>query len=206
MSLPYHHMLVEGAVIRITKGPKEHHTRPSLDPLFRSAALSHGSGVIGLVMTGTLNDGTAGLQAIKACGGRAVVQDPDDAIEPSMPLSALASVEVDHQADLNQLPQLLAALAAAPVLPVPHSSFQKVHAVQDWFLGKGDVMETIQAIASPSTFVCPDCKGALWEIKESRPKQLRCHAGHAFTLQTLQSVQAEQTDEALWGAVRAFQE
>ncbi|CAA9352797.1 MAG: Protein-glutamate methylesterase, partial [uncultured Lysobacter sp.] len=95
-------MLVDGPVIRLCKGPKEHHTRPAIDPLFRSAALTRTRDVVGLVMTGALNDGTAGLQAIKACGGRAVVQDPEDAFEPSMPASALAWVEVDAMAPLDR--------------------------------------------------------------------------------------------------------
>lgn len=203
---PDHHMLVEGPVIRLTKGPKEHHTRPAVDPLFRSAALSRGADVIGLVMTGALNDGTAGLQAIKACGGQTVVQDPNDALEPSMPASALAWAEIDHSAPLERIPQLLASLANASGPQVAHVPDQTVRNVQDWFLGKGNIMDTMQDIATPSTYVCPDCKGALWELDGTRPTQLRCHTGHAFTLQTLYATQTAQTDEALWNAVRALQE
>jgi two-component system chemotaxis response regulator CheB len=203
---PDRHMLVDGPVVRLSKGPKEHHSRPAIDPLFRSAALTRGEDVIGLVMTGALNDGSAGLQAIKATGGRAVVQDPDDAFEPSMPASALAWVDVDAIAPLHELPAVLDRLATQSQ---PRSkTVAKEHLLieQQWFLGMGNVMEHMERTASPSTYVCPDCKGSLWEITDSRPVRYRCHTGHAYTLRTLYETQFAQTDEALWNAVRALQE
>ncbi|WP_280155493.1 chemotaxis protein CheB [Piscinibacter sp. XHJ-5] len=175
---PDHHLLVEGQHLRLSRGPKEHHTRPAIDPLFRSAAMTVGPGVVGVVLTGRLDDGTAGLQAIKAYGGIAVVQDPGDAAESSMPASALKYVHVDHCVPLALMAGLLTSLA----------------------------MEHLEAIALPSPFVCPDCKGGLWEIRASQPQRYRCHTGHAFTLRTLRHAQSEATDEALWGALRALQE
>jgi two-component system chemotaxis response regulator CheB len=157
-------------------------------------------------MTGALNDGTAGLQAIKACGGRAVVQDPDDAFEPSMPASARAWVEVDAVARLDALPGVLARLARGARSRADVAVDERVAHEQQWFTGKGNVMEHMQNVASPSTYVCLDCKGALWEITDSRPARYRCHTGHGFTLRTLYDTQFAQTDEALWGAVRALQE
>lgn len=203
---PDNHMLVDGAVIRLTRGPKEHHTRPAIDPLFRSAALSRGRDVVGLVMTGALDDGTAGLQAIKACGGRAVVQDPSDTVEPSMPKSALAWVDVDLTAPLDELPVLLARLVAHPNTTSDVAAHDQVACEQKWFLGQGDTMEHMRNVATPSAYVCPDCRGALWEVSGSRPSRFRCHTGHAYTLRTLYDAQFAQTDEALWGAVRALQE
>lgn len=203
---PDRHMLVDGPLIRLSHGPKEHHTRPAVDPLFRSAASSRGRDVIGLVMTGALNDGTAGLQAIKACGGQAVVQDPEDAFEPSMPASARAWVDVDAVARLEALPGVLARLATGTRPRTPFATDERVAHEQQWFTGKGNVMEHMRNVASPSTYVCPDCKGALWEITDSRPARYRCHTGHGFTLRTLYDTQFAQTDEALWGAVRALQE
>jgi two-component system chemotaxis response regulator CheB len=202
---PDHHLLVEGNLVRLSRGPKEHHTRPAIDPLFRSAALARGEGVIGVVLSGLLDDGTAGLQAIKARGGIAIVQDPADAVEPSMPMSALKYVRVDHCVSIERLAPLLAELAAratAPALPAA-AELQHEHALS---LMHGDAMKHLNAIATPSTFVCPDCQGALWEIKGTRPPRYRCHVGHAFTLRSLEHSQSDATDEALWTAIRALQE
>lgn len=111
---PNRHMLLHGERIALSDGPKENYTRPAIDPLFLSAALSRGPDVIGVVLTGRLDDGTAGLAAIKRCGGIAVVQDPADAQAPSMPMSALRDVDVDHKATLEEIPALLVSLAGAP--------------------------------------------------------------------------------------------
>jgi two-component system chemotaxis response regulator CheB len=207
---PDHHMLVEDGRLRLNRGPKEHHTRPAIDPLFLSAALGYGPAVIGLVLTGTLDDGTAGLQAIKACGGTAVVQEPSDALEAGMPSSALKYVEVDHCLPLVQIGPLLSSLLSEPAV----SSKPAVDATQPRRLahelqlltGEGDPVEHLEAVAQPSSFVCPDCKGGLWQIDGVVPVRYRCHTGHAFTLKTLQHALTETMDEALWGAVRALQE
>ena len=109
---PDWHLVVEGRLLRLTRGPREHHTRPAINPLFRSAAAHWGPRVIGVVLTGYLNDGTEGLQAIKAAGGTTVVEDPAGAYEPSMPLSALRNVEVDHCLPVCDIGVLLARLVA----------------------------------------------------------------------------------------------
>ena len=203
---PDHHLLVEGDVVRVSRGPKENHSRPAIDPLFRSAALSWGPAVIGVVLTGSLDDGTAGLQAIKRCGGTAIVQDPDDAEVASMPASAMHYVDVDHRAKLAEIPGLLLSLATSGrERPAGEPPAAVVHE-NDLILRKGDLMEHLEAIATPSTFVCPDCKGALWKVTDSKPERFLCHAGHGFTLRTLQDAQSESTDEALWSGVRALQE
>lgn len=202
---PDHHMLVQDGVLRLTRGPKENHTRPAIDPLFRTAAVSWGSRAIGVLLTGHLDDGTAGLQAIKSCGGTAVVQEPEDAETPSMPLSALRFVDVDHRVPLAAMAELLCALAlptaTAPVTP-PAEIFHESQLT----LGKGDFMETINTIARPSTFVCPECQGSLWQVTDAKPPRFRCHTGHGYTLRALQHAQAVGTDDALWGALRALQE
>jgi two-component system chemotaxis response regulator CheB len=203
---PDHHLLVEGQRLRLSRGPKEHHTRPAIDPLFRSAAMTMGPAVVGVVLTGRLDDGTAGLQAIKAHGGIAVVQEPGDAAEPSMPTSALKYVQVDHCVPLASMADVLMTLVGMEVVPpavVPHELAAHEHALS---LSQGSPMEHLQAIGFPSTFVCPDCKGGLWEIRNTQPQRYRCHTGHAFTLRTLQHAQGEATDEALWSALRALQE
>jgi two-component system, chemotaxis family, protein-glutamate methylesterase/glutaminase len=203
---PDHHVLLDGDSLRLSKGPKEHHARPAIDPLFRSAALSRGKDVIGVVLTGLLDDGTAGLQAIKQCGGVAVVQDPYDAFEPSMPLSALKHVEVDHCVPLAELGPLLCDLVvskAAAAAPPRHEPSGHEHAL---FLSEGNPMEHLNAIGAPSTFACPDCSGTLWEVANASPVRYRCHTGHAFTLRTLEQTLSQTLDTSLWSAIRALQE
>jgi two-component system chemotaxis response regulator CheB len=203
---PDQHMLVDGDRIVLSRGAKEHHTRPAIDPLFRSAALAHGPDVIGVVLTGTLDDGTSGLQVIKERGGVAVVQDPEDAFARSMPESALKFVAVDHCVPLPLIPMLLTSLAVATPRPAPQATEEFAAHEQALTLHEGDAMEHLEAIGKPSTFVCPDCHGSLWEMLDSRPIRYRCHTGHGFTARTLQDTLAEAGDEALWNALRALQE
>ena len=201
---PDHHIVVQGGRIRLLHGPKENHARPAIDPLFRSAAAEYGSGAIGVILTGLLDDGTAGLQAIKRGGGVAVVQHPSDAQEPSMPSSAMRFVDVDHAVPLAEIGALLKRLlgeerpSVAPEPALTHE-LELVH-------HQGDPVTHLMALGKPSTFVCPDCNGALWEVNGSRPQRYRCHTGHGFTLRSLQHAQSEATDTALWSAFRALQE
>ena len=204
---PDQHMLVEDGVIRLSRGAKEHHTRPAVDPLFRSAALAYGGRVIGVVLTGRLDDGTAGLQAIKDCGGLAVVQDPADAEYPAMPQSALQSVEIDRCVPLASMASTLMQLLEEPITraaPDPQASrrLARETAVSD---GKGNAIENLRALGAPSTFTCPDCDGVLWEITDLQPPRYRCHTGHAFSLRSLVEGQTVTTEGAIWGAVRALQ-
>jgi two-component system, chemotaxis family, protein-glutamate methylesterase/glutaminase len=203
---PDHHMLVERDVIRLTRGPKEHHARPAIDPLFRSAALNWGPAAIGVVLTGLLDDGTPGLQAIKQAGGTVVVQDPEDAESPSMPVHALRHVAVDHKVPLAAMGKLLTHLVATVTVAAPKDKSLVTLLEQKIMLREGDPLEHLREIGSPSTFVCPDCQGTLFEIADMDPRRFRCHTGHAYTLLSLHHAQSEATDDALWGAVRALQE
>lgn len=203
---PDHHMLLLERSLQLTRGPKQHHARPAIDPLFRSAALARGPDVVGVVLTGMLDDGTAGLHAIKQAGGLAVVQDPDDAAEPSMPGSALRHVEVDHCVPLERMPGLLRSLAA---LPSPHRPLRPSAPVSHHhalLLGEGQPMDHLDALGTPSPFVCPDCHSNLWEVAGSRPPSYACHTGHVFTVRSLQHTLTLASDAALWNAVRALQE
>jgi two-component system, chemotaxis family, protein-glutamate methylesterase/glutaminase len=114
---PDHHLMLEPGTVRLSRGPRQNRTRPAIDPLFRSAADAYGSRVIGVVLTGTLDDGTAGLKAIKHCGGVAVVQDPEDAMFPGMPKSAIAHVAVDHVLPLAQIGRLVRSLVGQDAPP-----------------------------------------------------------------------------------------
>jgi len=207
VAAPDRHLLVADDTLHLSHGAKEHHTRPAIDPLFLSAALARGTRAIGVLLTGRLDDGTAGLQAIKACGGTAVVQDPADAEVPDMPASALRHVDIDHCVPLAEMPQLLASLASrrdedSPVRPPPAPLLHE----QALFLAKGDPMEHLSQLGQPSSYACPECHGGLWEVSGVRPRRFRCHTGHAFSVRTLQDTLAEAADESLWNARRALQE
>ena len=198
------HILVRGDSLHLSRGPKENYARPAIDPLFRSAALSHGPRVIGVLLTGQMDDGTAGLQAIKDCGGTVVVQDPATAEEPEMPRNALKHVAVDHCVPLDRIAPLLMRLvhrAPATAPPVPPRLAKEV-AINE---GAATVQQ-LEGIATPSTLTCPDCGGTLWEMKEHRPLRYRCHTGHAFSPVSLARAQQEVAEEALWNAVRALRE
>ena len=202
---PDHHMMIDRGVICLVRGPKENHARPAIDPLFRTAAEWYGAAAIGVLLTGHLDDGTAGMQAIKEAGGVTVVQDPDDAEATGMPTSALRHVEIDHRVSLAGMGALLTDLAGRPTPPPRKPQPHLVHE-NAVLLGKGDFMEHLKAVGRPSTFTCPECHGALWEIEGSNPPRFRCHTGHGLTFRVLLHAQAQATEDALWGALRALQE
>jgi two-component system, chemotaxis family, protein-glutamate methylesterase/glutaminase len=202
---PAHHMLFTEDAVRLSRGPRENHARPAIDPLFRSAALHWRECAIGVVLTGQLDDGTAGLKAIKECGGAAVVQDPADAVEPAMPTSALANVAVDHCVPVSAMAPLLLELlgraaARRHLLSAPQATGEQA------MFERRNVMENLSALAEPSTLTCPDCGGSLWELKDRKPLRYRCHTGHAFTAASLQAAQTDTAEYALWSGVRALQE
>ena len=203
------HLLVDGDRLYLTHGPKENHARPAIDPLFRTAALSWGARVIGVILTGQMDDGAAGLRAVQDCGGLTIVQDPATAVEPEMPRSALAAVQPDYCVPLSEIAPLLQRLVgtlAAPVpAPVPVPVPEQV--IREVAINKGDAsMENVAAIGSPSSLTCPDCGGSLWEVKETRPLRYRCHTGHAYSSISLARAQQENSELALRNGVRALRE
>ena len=206
---PDRHLMVEYGKLRLTRGPKENYARPAIDPLFRSAALEMRERVIGMVLTGMLDDGTVGLQAVKQGGGIAIVQDPAEAVESSMPASALRHVAVDHCVPLAEMPGLLSQLVAIP--PPARSDTMKdpsslMTHEQGLSLGTGDHVGHLRAIGTPSPLTCPECHGGLWQVRDAEPMRYRCHTGHAFTARSLELAVGEATDAAMWNALRALQE
>jgi two-component system, chemotaxis family, protein-glutamate methylesterase/glutaminase len=203
---PDHHLLVDGEVLRLSHGPRENHVRPAIDPLFRSAALHWGTRVIGVILTGQMDDGAAGLKAVRDCGGITIVQDPATAVEPEMPSNAIAAAKPDYCLPLADIPALLQKLVGttpppATAAPVPEEVRREVA------INKGDIsMEHLAAIATPSSLTCPDCGGSLWEMKAARPLRYRCHTGHAYTSVALRRAQQESSEHALRSSVRALRE
>ena len=208
---PGRHMLLMPGIIRLTRGPREHGNRPALDPLFRSAARSYGSRVIGVILSGTLDDGTVGLHTIKSAGGLAVVQDPEQAAYPGMPKSAVNHVEVDHVAPAGELGELLNRLTREPAPPAPASVPEDLDPELDpdqpepAVVGTAALRRTILP-GIPSTLTCPECGGLLFEEEEAGLLHFRCHVGHGFSEETLAAVQAHALEGALWAGVRALEE
>lgn len=204
---PDYHLLLKRGYVRVVRGPRENHHRPALDPLFRTAARAYGPRVIGVVLTGALDDGTAGLFAIKQCGGIAVVQDPAEAYFPSMPESALAYVDVDYRLPLAELAPLLARLAREPVVKegattVSREMDQEVRAAE-WEIA---VLEGEEPPGRLSSFTCPECHGPLYELRDGRLARFRCRIGHAFTAEGVLAEQSEAVEEALSMALNTLKE
>lgn len=201
---PDRHLIVKRDHVKLTRGPKENRFRPAIDPLFRTAARSHGARVVGVVLSGGLDDGSVGLAAIKAHGGIAIVQDPNDALAPSMPTAASRHIKVDYSASSSQLaPVLIEAIErinSQPHVPMPEKVPPDVSEI-----GR-DAIHHADRVKPPSPFTCPDCGGALWQSREGELLQFQCHVGHRFSGDGLTSAQAEDVDGALWVALRTIEE
>ena len=204
---PDHHMLIERAKVRVVRCPKVNRMRPAIDPLFRSAALAYGPRVVGVVLTGTLDDGTAGLLAIKRRGGIAAAQDPQDALHPGMPQSAVENVPVDYCLPLTGIPPLLAQLTRTPAPEEEdYPAAEELRIETAITLAESGYMESVDKLGEPSVFTCPECNGVLWELRDGELLRFRCHVGHAFSVESLMADQSEAVEGALWASLRALEE
>lgn len=204
---PDHHLLLEDGHMRLSRTARENHVRPAIDPLFRSAALAYRRNVVGVVLTGNLDDGTVGLQAVKAYGGTAVVQDPADAQAPSMPLSASRYVDTDYSVPLAEIAPTLVSLARNPVGSGTALHEDKAIEVETLAALNGcNNEEALDKIGIRSTQTCPDCGGTIWTIGDSSPPRFRCHTGHAYTAESMLYAQDDFTEQALWAAIRSLHE
>lgn len=199
------HMLIDAGKIQLTKGARENRSRPAIDPLFRSAAVAHGNRVIGVILTGYLDDGTSGMMAIRRCGGICIAQDPDDADHPDMPRSVIVNVGVDHCLPIADMGALLSRLArATPARRMPPPDDVAIEAgIAQRVLSD---LPSVETLGDQVPFNCPDCGGVLWQIKDGDLLRYRCHTGHAFTSAVLLSVQSAKIEETLWTALRMFEE
>jgi len=200
------------ACARLIHGPKENHCRPAIDTLFRSAASSVRDNAIGVVLSGHLDDGTVGLQAIKAGGGLAIVQDPIEAEIMDMPASALEHADIDRVLRAAEIGPALVKLAASHARPAGTLPRSLASSLPEWIdienriVGRASDMEDIEKIGKPSSMTCPECAGALWEVTTNAPVRYRCHTGHSYTARVLQMLQHDVVENAIWAAVRALHE
>jgi len=203
---PDHHLILNEGTIRVVHTASENGVRPAVDPLFRSAARAYGARVVGVVLTGALDDGTAGIAAIKEAGGITVVQDPDEAFAPGMPRSAIKSGMVDHVVVLRDIPVLLAALVEEEAQwPNPGGGphlgpMEPDLAVMPLAVHPGD------RPGRPSVFTCPECHGTLWETDAAGMLRFRCRVGHVYSPESMMSAQTDEVDRALWIALRTLEE
>jgi len=203
---PDYHMLLAPGAVRLSHGPRENGHRPAIDPLFRTAARAYGPRVIGVVLTGARRDGAAGLMAVRADGGLAVVQSPDDALMAEMPEAACSLAGADHVAPLAEIPSLLVRLVreappqrgasmADPLENMPPRIERDMAEQQEGQKG-----------GQLSVYTCPECGGSMWQVDDRELTRFRCHTGHVYYGEGLLEEQSEILEAALWTAVRAFRE
>lgn len=206
---PDFHLLVEDGHMRVLQGPRENLHRPAIDPLFRSAAVWAGRRVIGVVLTGLLDDGTSGLMVVKAHGGAAIVQDPATAMFAAMPLHALEQVPDATVLPLQQIGAELVRLVREE-LPQETRTARSEGTTEEketrFLEQEMPQMENAERPGKPSVFACPDCGGVLWEMEENGFLRFRCRVGHAFTARHLDAEQRHAIETALWSALRALEE
>jgi two-component system chemotaxis response regulator CheB len=207
---PDRHLLVRNGRIELSRGPRENHARPAIDPLFRTAARAYGRRTIGIVLSGALYDGSMGLLAIKTRGGLAIVQDPNEAIVDSMPRRAIERATADHILPVAEIAAALTNLVQQPVIA------QGGHSMVDTI----DVEERLEDVIAEdfveqagngrseetTLFTCPDCGGVLWQGGEGPVLRFRCHVGHAFAPEVLLSQKSEELETALWSSLRLLKE
>jgi two-component system, chemotaxis family, protein-glutamate methylesterase/glutaminase len=208
---PDRHLIIENSRARVTRGPKENRFRPAVDPLFRSAAYAYGPKVIGVILSGALDDGTSGLWTIKHHGGVAVVQDPADAEIPSMPRSALNEVEVDYVAPIAEMGDLLARLSREPLQTASQTAMKDQNKQTEFEIrtaAEDRSTTEIMNFGELTPFTCPECHGVLFRLTDggNRRPRFRCHTGHAFSSDSLLMNVAESVEESLWNAIRCVEE
>ncbi|WP_419701574.1 chemotaxis protein CheB [Mucilaginibacter sp. NFX135] len=199
------HLFIKRDIVRLTHGPHENRWRPSIDVLFRSAAAAYDSKVIGIILSGLLDDGTSGMSAIKRSGGVCIVQEPDEAEFDDMPRSVLNNVDVDYRVLIDDMGYIINEIISKPptgMLPIPEDV--KIEAeITERMISS---IQEMEKIGTHSNFTCPDCGGGLWKIKNEDLARYRCHTGHVYTENALVEKQNEALEESLWVSVRILEE
>lgn len=204
---PDHHLLIQDSEVVLSRGPKENRHRPAIDVLFRSAARTYGPRVAAVVLSGQLDDGSAGLMAVKMRGGLSIVQDPKEAMAPEMPTRAIEYAGADHVLSVDQIAEFLVSISSEE-LPFPEDSEAEVSEELEDEARQANLEEPLdyRTNGNPSVFACPECHGVLWEVQDGRLLRFRCRVGHAYTADTLQVALSESGEHALWVAMRTLEE
>ena len=199
------HLLIKKGCMRLINGPHENYWRPSIDVLFRSAAASYDSHVIGIILSGMLDDGTSGMSAVSRSGGISIVQEPSEAAFMDMPVSVLNNVDVDYRVSIRDMGYVIDDILSKPAQkdkPIP----EDVKIEADITERMVSHIETLDKIGERSNFSCPDCGGGLWKIKTEAAGRYRCFTGHVYTEKLLLEKQGEGIEESLWVSIRMMEE
>ncbi len=202
---PDQHLVLKRDRMVVAHGARENRHRPSIDVLFRSAALTFGPRVTGVVLSGMLDDGAAGLWAIKHRGGVAVVQDPDDADFPDMPRNAMEVTAIDYKLPVRAMAEVLVRIAAEVVEDAKEIASPSMAREVSMAVNNDMTMDKMDAIGKRVPLTCPECGGSLWEMQDGGPRY-RCHTGHAYSLHSLAAEQTIQVEAALWAGLRRLEE
>jgi two-component system, chemotaxis family, protein-glutamate methylesterase/glutaminase len=201
------HLMLQGNRVRLSSGPRESHARPSIDVLFRSAAFERQERVIGVVLTGMLDDGTAGLWTIKDRGGLTIVQSPEEAPHPSMPESALRHVQVDHVLKIAEIPAVLASLVKAPITERKIGMPDEKLRIENQIALDNNALELgVRKLGAASFYTCPECHGSMVAVKDGSFTRYRCHTGHGFTPSALSTHSRQNVEKTLWSALAQLEE
>lgn len=198
------HMLLKPGKIHLVYGPHENRWRPSIDVLFRSAAVAYDARTTGVILSGLLDDGTSGMSAIKRSGGICIVQEPSEAEYQDMPISVINNVPVDHRVLIQDMGYIIADVLSKPAASIPIPEDVKIESeITERMVSN---ISSMEKIATHSNFTCPDCGGGLWEIKQEGFLRYRCHTGHVYTSLALLEKQGEQMEESIWVSIRMLEE
>lgn len=215
---PDHHLLIEDCNVRVQRGPRENRHRPAIDPLFRTAAREYGPRVIGVVLSGLQDDGSAGLYAVKQRGGIAIVQDPKDTLWKEMPARALSYSSPHYVLRTQDIaPNLIRLVEASEPVMVRNSKSKKSNGKNNKNRVGGsqglerptvnlETAHSDEGEGTPSVFACPECHGVLWELKDDKMVRFRCRVGHSYGEESLARELSMGSEAALWAAVRALEE
>lgn len=202
---PNYHLLVKKDVVMLGHGTYENRWRPSIDVLFRSVAVAYSTRAIGIILTGLLDDGRAGMNAIKKCGGLAIVQDPNEAEYPDMPLAVLDNMQVDYCVSLSQMGEIISNVVAPsppPEIEIPEQIQAEANIAENVSVG----VDIVENLGDHTIYSCPDCGGGLWEIKDGKTSRYRCYIGHSYSEADLSLKQTENIEATLWVALRMMEE
>jgi len=203
---PDRHLIIKPGVILINDGPSENHWRPSIDVLLRSAAVAYDSSVIGVILSGMLDDGTSGMGAIKKCGGICIVQEPSEAEFPDMPNNVLNHVDVDYRVPIADMGYIIQDMVAKhPVVRLKDIP-PEIKLEADITERMGSSMDDLRKIATHTVFTCPDCGGGLWQVNNDTIRRYRCHTGHVFNESILLTTQEKALEESIWVSIRMLEE